>query len=170
MKHFLSPFILILLALPLLLFSCEKETGNHPFEKDILQEGEKYNCEIQMGEQNTKIEFYVNDDTAFLRYTDPESPLYEMEEIVTEEKHLAKFQEITYESASCPGIGNLIFEISEILDEEEPSYVKKEKENTFETYGDNGFSFVITKDKSTGKTKEIAGEYLGQAYKIIFSF
>lgn len=168
MKHTAKLLLIPLIFLSFLLFSCEKKTLSEEKENPFYHENKTYEVEIQMGEQNERIQFHKKDGILHLTYPDADSPLYEMEHIISSDKQITKFQGLNYESSVIMGNAKLLYEILEILNDKKAFFTKKEKEWITKNYQSDEINFTIKEKRDSPLISEISGEFQEKNFTIIF--
>lgn len=144
-RTIISLFALVFLSL-FSLISCENDTKNNIKNSHFPEENTAYLVEFELEEWNGKAKLFLKEDTLHLIHSDEASPLYQMEEIYTEEKFFVKYQGISYETEPYKSGCGMIFHLISAICENEPNNKQKEKEVTHFTYKTEDFNFILTKN------------------------
>lgn len=153
----------LLLCFFLLLFllsGCQKPIENT--KSSILPLDREYRIEIKAGDFEGSAKIFFDEEGKFhLIHSDPNSPLFGMEEIISEEKTEFHFGKLSREEATrCEGTA-LSFFAMQLLSEKEPekreSGFLEEAEVEIRTYSESDRIAKFFLSKSDGSPQKILG-------------
>ena len=160
--------ITLVLALLVFLGGCGQGAEKKERKEQLFPPGQRYSVALTVEENTSQGEiFFSEGGVLHFLHTDADSPLFRMEEVFFEDKHVTIFQGMQYE-ASLSHRGNaLLFPLVHTLRAKEPSKTKKEENKKVLSFKDENVHALVTLDES-GNILTIDAVVYDKTVKITF--